>query len=28
VITIEAEVQKGAGGEFGVWTVRDETATA
>jgi hypothetical protein len=24
VITIEAEVQKGAGGEFGIWTIRDE----
>ena len=24
VITIEAEVQKGAGGEFGIWTITDE----
>jgi hypothetical protein len=28
VIEIEAEVQKDAGGNFGVWTVRDEVATA
>jgi len=27
VITIEAEVQKGATGEFGVWTIRDEVVT-
>lgn len=28
VIQIEAEVQKDASGFFGVWTIRDETATA
>ena len=28
VIEIEAEVQKDANGCFGVWTVRDEAATA
>lgn len=28
VITIEAEVQKDASGFFGVWTVREEAATA
>jgi hypothetical protein len=27
VINIEAEVQKDAGGNFGVWTIRDETPT-
>jgi hypothetical protein len=27
VIEIEAEVQKGANGEFGVWTIRDEVPT-
>ena len=28
VIEIEAEVQKDANGDFGVWTIRDEAATA
>ena len=28
VIELEAEVQKGAGGDFGIWTVRDEGSTA
>ena len=28
VIEIEAEVQKDAGGFFGVWTIRDETVSA
>ena len=27
VIEIEAEVQKDAGGFFGIWTIRDETPT-
>jgi hypothetical protein len=28
VITIEAEVMKGTNGDFGVWTIHDETPTA